>query len=169
LFACVFNVKREIKNVNKPVFFAYFLFSVVLMGIFHIVGGRASVYYCLRLPLLAVSRLGMVLLVWCFCILCSLSASLYVNRFCKVGIVRKIKVNLWYVSYMILCGLWYPTFFAWRREASALFILFWAMIIGFITVKVFSKKCFAAAILMLAAQMIIIYMFFLQLCINILN
>ena len=162
-------MKREIRSVNRIVFFGYLFLSLTIMSIFHLIGGRASAYYCLRLPMFALSRFGIVVLVALFCALCSLAVALYINRFNKIGLFRKMKVNICFMFYIVWCALWYPTYFSWQREVSALFILFLSLIIGTFLIKTFYKKCFAAASVMLGAQMIIIYMFFLQLCINILN
>ena len=169
LFACVVNIRREIKGVNKVSWFTCLFISLCIMSIFHIIGGRATIYYCLRLPLFALSRFGMVLLVVLFCALCSLAVSLYGVRSNNAGLFSKLKNYVWFISYMSLCAFWYPIYFAWQREASALLVLILALIFGIFSVKKFAHKCFVAGALMSVAQMIIIYMFFLQLCINILN
>ncbi len=166
---CLFNIKREIKNVNKLVFFTYLAFCLAVMSIAHIIGGRSYIYNCLRLPLFAPARGSFLLLIFALCFLSALAVSLYMNRFNRVAGLRKIKVNFLFLSFVFLCGAWYPMFFGRQMFASALIILLTVMILGIICVKIFSKKCFVASFIMMLAEFIIIYLFFLQLCINILN
>lgn len=169
MFACIVNIKRDIKCVNRFVFFIYLLFCLTVMSVAHIMGGRSYLYNCLRTPLFAPNRACYIFIVVFLCILISLALALYVNRFKGSGIFWKFKANLLFLFFVILCGMWYPTFFSLRRFTSALIILLLLMIIGMICVKVFSKKCLSASLVMLGAEIIIIYLFFLQLCINILN
>jgi len=169
MFTCIINVKRDIKCVNKFAFFIYLLFCLTVMSVAHIMGGRSYLYNCLRLPLFAPARVCFIFIIVLLCILISLAAALHINRFKRPGIFWKLKANLLFASFVVLCGVWYPTFFSLRRFTSALIILLTVMIIGMICVKVFSKKCLSASLVMFGAEIIIIYLFFLQLCINILN
>lgn len=166
---CLFNTWKEIKNVNKFLLITYFSFSFLAMCISRLCGGRPYLYRCLRLPILAINSYSYLPLIIMLCLLSSLSISIYVSRSCNCAVLKKLKINIVYISYIILCATWYPTFFGLQRFSSALIILFCVMLVGFWCIKIYSQKSFAAAFVMFWTQIIIIYMFFLQLCINILN
>ena len=169
MFACIVNVKRDIKCVNKFVFFIYLLFCLTVLSVSHIMGGRSYIYNCLRLPLFAPARGFFIFIIILLCILCALAMTLYINRFNRLGRTRKLKANALFCVLVVLCGIWYPTFFSLCRFTLALIVLFFVMISGAILVKMFSQKCFSSSFVMMGAEIIIIYLFFLQLCINILN
>ena len=162
-------MKRDIKSVNRLIFFINLTFCLTVMSLSHVVGGRSYLYDCLRLPLFAPARGSFLLIVFLLNILCALSEALYINKYFSVFRSWKIKMNILFILFVVLCGLWYPAFFAWKKYFGALMILLAGIILGAYMIKVYSQKCFSAALIMFWAEMIVVYLFFLQLCINILN
>lgn len=169
MFAFYANFKREIRSLNKPVFAVYFLTTTFWFWVSHILGGSAKLYCCLNLPLLAAPLPILKCLVLVLTLSSSTAISLYMNKFSKIGLGRKITASAAYLLFITACGCWYPMFFAKRNFGGALVLVGACIFLCLCCIKMFRKKCGMSAILMFFTLVVLCYFFFLQLCINILN
>lgn len=169
MFAFYANLRREIRSMNKLVFAVFFAFTAAAFIMSHILGGGSELYRCLRLPLLAAPVWLFRFLVFAIALCSSLAASLYMNRFTRVALKRKITASVLYFLFVTVCACWYPVFFAKGYFGCALFLLGVCIALAVCCIKVFKRKCGLSSILMFFTLILLVYLFFLQLCINILN